>query len=230
MSVAAGPEALPVLGTHFGGTPYAEPPEIWPSCSGCRSDLTFIGQFDFARSPNVPLRPVGLLTFFYCWACTPSGLKDDPPGSWAARLHSSPDASKAISIGPRTPPEHQTRPCWVLEERVSSHPDWDEVELRHPDILEVARQVNPESPSDAYQAAVKEIVGDYRMTTQAGGFARWIQWASREKCRTCDQPLELLLQIDSIGEADCDFGLSGLAYLLTCPTHPSAVALVVQYT
>jgi hypothetical protein len=52
----------------------------------------------------------------------------------------------------------------------------------------------------------------------------------RHLCRECQVPLEFVLQIDSLCEADCDGGLSGLAYLLVCPAHPREWALDIQRT
>jgi hypothetical protein len=111
-----------------------------------------------------------------------------------------------------------------------SHPDWDELELHHRDLFELATGLAPSEPYAPYHAAVKDVVGDYPITTQLGGFGRWIQSAPRRSCKACKAPLRFLLQIDSLCEANCDFGLSGLAYLLVCPEHPNEKALDIQRT
>jgi hypothetical protein len=210
------------LGTHFGGRPYAEKGESWPVCPSCKKSLTFIGQFEAER--------VRFFTVFYCWECAPSGLDDDSAGSWVVRTYSTPDLSKLARIQPAEAPARETVPCEVRVEPISSHPDWDEVSWRFPELRDLAVGLAPAEPCSPYKAAVEETVGEYAITTQLGGYARWIQGAPRHGCRVCKAALEFVLQIDSLCEADCDWGLSGLAYLLACPVHPGSWALEIQRT
>jgi hypothetical protein len=220
-------ESLPLLGTRLGGIPYAESGETWPRCRKCRGHLTFIGQFD-TRQAEVP--PVGLLTFFYCWSCTPSGMGSDARGSWCARAHREPDPRKAARIQPKGRPPKVTSPCISREHPILSHPDWDEVEFRHPDLHAVASSLAPKEPYAPFRAAIKAVLGDYQITHQIGGYGRWLQSAPRDACRTCGSALELVVQVDSHEAADCDWGFSGLAYLSGCRAHPENLALGIQRT
>jgi hypothetical protein len=223
----AGGTALPPIGTRLGGTPYAESGEAWPRCSRCHGGLTFIGQFDL-RGTDAP--PLGLLGFYYCWTCRPSGGSEDVPGSWALRSHLQPEAAKAIPIGPEQKPSQETRPGTASETLILSHPDWDEVEPNHPKLFSICTSLSAEEPSAPYRAAVRDLVGDYTITDQMGGFGRWIQSSPRRKCTVCRAALDFVVQVDSHAEFGCDWGLSGLAYLLACRAHPSEVALELQRT
>lgn len=220
-------DSLPIVGTKLGGIPYAEMGETWPHCPRCSSELTFIGQFDTRRAS---VAPVGLVTFFYCWECRPSGLREDLPGTWTARIHQAPDLAKTIRIEPKKKPPQETRPCFASELPILSHPDWDEVEKQHPKLFAIATRLSGAEPYAPYRAAVEALLGDYRITNQLGGYGRWIQYAPRKDCKTCGAGLEFTLQIDSHAEAKCDWGLSGLAYLLACRAHPSELALDIQRT
>lgn len=220
-------DELPLIGTKLGGTPYAEKGETWPECSRCRRALTFIGQFDTRRA-DVP--PVGLVTLFYCWECRPSGLKEDTPGTWIGRIHQAPDPEKAVRIMPEKKPPLEIQACSVAERPILSHPDWDEVEKRHPELFALATRLSDAEPYAPYRAAVEVLLGDYRITDQLGGYGRWIQYAPHVVCNTCGAVLEFIVQIDSNPDTGCDWGLSGLAYLLACRAHPSELALEIQRT
>lgn len=230
LSPVADASALPPAGTRFGGAPYAEQGETWPTCPGCKKTLTFIGQFDTQHGQIISGPQVGLFTFFYCWECMPSGLESDISGSWVARIHPEPDIRTAIPIAPQSAPPQITRPCAVRLAPMPSHPDWDEVELRYPDLHKLSCGLAPSESWAPYRAAVKDVVGDYSIATQMGGYGNWIQSAPRRLCRECKGPLSFVLQIDSLGEAGCDWGLSGLAYLLVCPQHLMEWGLDIQRT
>jgi uncharacterized protein YwqG len=83
--------SLPLIGSHFGGIPYAEAGEEWPVCPTCKTSLTFIGQIDTKSGFNQPPEGVALFTFFYCWECFPWGLKDEVKGTWVVRTYAEPD-------------------------------------------------------------------------------------------------------------------------------------------
>jgi hypothetical protein len=222
--------SLPVVGTCFGGTPYAESGESWPICPGCSQRLTFIGQFD-THAARLPLAPhLGLFTFFYCWNCRPAGCGGEIAGSWVVRVHATPAADRRTAMLPAEEPARVTRPCSVQLVPMTSHPDWDEVQWRLPELLAQATLLDPAEPYTAYGSAVEELVGDFSITTQMGGHARWIQDVRHHTCRVCGEPLQFVLQIDSLCEADCDWGLSGLLYLQNCPAHADEWALDILFT
>jgi hypothetical protein len=221
---------LPLLATHFGGTPYAEAGETWPICPACKQSLTFIGQFDAREAPVAFGSRIGLFTFFYCWHCMPWGLDREMAGSWVVRNHPVAASGDHVPLHPLEPPVQITRPCAVRFVPMTSHPDWDEVEWRCPELRAQAASLAPEEPYVPYQPAVAELVGEYPITTQMAGYARWIQSAPRHPCPVCRQPRGFVLEIDSLCEADCDWGLSGLAYLFSCPEHPDKWALRIQAT
>lgn len=230
LSPVEDPKQLPILGTRFGGVPYAEEIEGWPDCPSCKKGLTFIGQFELRKDLGDIAQHVRLITFFYCWECMPSGLKEEPKGCWVVRPYSRPHVDRFVQIQPKEAPARVTKPCSVQCVPEESHPDWDEVALRIPPLRDLASRLAPAEPYAPYRAAAKEVVGDYAITTQLGGWGRWIQDARRRQCRTCGDALDFVLQIDSLSEAECDWGLSGMAYLLVCPRHSAEWELDIQRT
>jgi hypothetical protein len=59
-------EAIPLLGSHFGGEPYAEIGESWPICPVCNIDLTFICQIDVASGFHEKPKGIGSISISGC--------------------------------------------------------------------------------------------------------------------------------------------------------------------
>jgi hypothetical protein len=224
------PRLLLPLGTYFGAYPYAEAGEAWPRCPGCGSSLSFIGQFETLGCGATYLPSVGLFTFYYCWGCQPSGLINDVEGSWVVRIHPTPNLERRQPMLPNPPPLRITMPCSVQSSRLMSLPTWGEVVWAFGELRELASSIAPAEPFTAYQLARESLLGVVSVGTKLCGFADWLQDASRRACKLCRGPLQFVLQIDSLSEAGCDWGLAGLAYLLVCPQHPEEWALEIQRT
>lgn len=118
---------LPLAGSHFGGTPFAEAGERWPVCPTCETSLSFICQLDAAAGFHQPPEGVALFTFFYCWECFPWGLADDVKGTWVVRTYPEVEEGRAALLPPPDDEPPPTRACAVLAERVLSFPDWDDL-------------------------------------------------------------------------------------------------------
>ena len=219
-------EVIPLLGSHFGGQPYVEIGERWPSCPTCKIDLTFICQIDVASGFHKKPKGIDLFTFFYCWECGPWGLDDEIEGTWIVRTYSEPRDVFAKPIRPSGPEPYPPDVCLTDSEKVNSFPDWDEIDSRCKEAAESFSDMD--EPWDAYEAAVKSLGGETEFCTLVGGYAHWIQAEGTPVCDHCQSRMELLAQIDSEPEADIMWGDSGCLYLFYCINHPRDVRLTLQ--
>src|SRR5712691_9245671 len=88
MKVKRSRRAIPVTSSKFGGTPYLETGEEWPTCSFCKKPLTFVCQVDLRKTKFKCPRGVAFFTFFYCWEC--GGGADETPGLWHVNMYKAP--------------------------------------------------------------------------------------------------------------------------------------------
>ena len=214
-----------LLASHFGGQPYAEIGERWPICPTCKTDLTFICQIDMASGFHEKPKGIDLFTFFYCWECSPWGLNDEIPGTWVVRTYSDPKDTFAKPISPSGPEPDPPNVCLMTPERIHSFPDWEELDSR---FSESFSNIDEDDPRNAYEAAVESLGGETDFCTFVGGYARWIQGEETRSCDQCQNPMNLLAQIDSEGEPDLMWGDSGCLYLFYCVNHPQEVQLTLQ--
>ena len=219
-------EVIPLTGSHFGGQPYAEIGERWPSCPTCKIDLTFICQIDLTSGFHEKPKDIDLFTFFYCWECSPWGFDDEIEGTWVVRTYSDPKDTFAKPIQPSGPEPYPPDVCLVDVEKVGSFPDFDEINSRYEKVAETFSDFD--EPDDAYEAAVKSLDGETEFCTLVGGYAHWIQGEDTLVCDHCQNEMTLLTQIDSEGEPDIMWGDSGCLYLFYCATHPRVVGLRLQ--
>jgi len=219
-------EVIPLTGSHFGGQPYAEIGERWPSCPTCKIDLTFICQIDLTAGFHEKPKGIDLFTFFYCWECFPWGFDSDIEGTWVVRTYSNPSETFFKPIRPRGPESYPPDMCLVRVNKVDSFPDFGESEYHHEKVAE--RFSDFDEPDDAYEAAVKSLGGETEFCTLVGGYAHWIQGEDIPECEHCKNKMSLLTQIDSEEEADVIWGDSGSVYLFYCATHPREIELRLQ--
>lgn len=219
-------ESIPLTGSHFGGEPYAEIGERWPSCPDCHVDLTFICQIDVASGFHEKPKGIDLFTFFYCWECSPWGLDDETEGTWVVRTYSDPKETFAKPIRPSGPEPYPPDVCLLIPEKVNSFPDWVDLDFRHEKVIE--RFAHLDEPSEAYEAAVKSSGGEPDLCTLVGGYAHWIQDEDIPLCNQCQNAMDLLTQIDSESDADVMWGDAGSLYLFYCVTHPREIGLKLQ--
>jgi uncharacterized protein YwqG len=219
-------EVIPLLASRFGGQPYAEVGEAWPSCPTCKTDLTFICQIDVASGFHEKPKGIDLFTFFYCWECGPWGLDDEIKGTWVVRTYSDPKDIFAKPIRPSGPEPYPPDVCLLDAEKVASFPDFDEIDSRLKKVTESFSNID--EPREAYETAVKSLGGETEFCTLVGGYAHWIQSEDTPVCDQCQNPMNLLTQLDSENEADIMWGDSGCLYLFYCATHPREIGLRLQ--
>ena len=219
-------EVIPLTGSHFGGQPYAEIGERWPTCPTCKTDLTFICQIDTASGFHEKPTGIDLFTFFYCWECSPWGLDDELDGTWVVRTYSEPSEAYAKPIRPGGIEPYPPDVCVVISEKVDSFPEFDEIGSYSKDLSKTFSRMD--EPRDAYEAAVESLGGETEFCTLVGGYAHWVQGENTPVCEYCHDRMMLLVQIDSETETDVMWGDSGCLYLFYCVRHPREVKLKLQ--
>lgn len=204
---------LPITGTYFLGTPYAEAGETWPTCPNCKKHLSFVCQINLDEGPHIKPRSIKLFTFFYCWDCF--SWKMD--GSWVIRTYQNPSIENYQPL--ELPDENLIQtPCPVQLEEMQSLPDWEWISRWIPEITEVCKEID-EHPWEVYYEKVEELIGEQDFETFVGGYPRWVQGEATPKCNICSSRMLLLAQIDSEEKADIMWGDVGCAYLFYCPHH-----------
>jgi hypothetical protein len=166
---------FPAASTHFGGSPYFERGDTWPTLHGRPYD--FVCQVNLRDCPHRPDVPFDLFTVFYCWS-DEAWSSDDWQRLCHVRTYRAPSAEKAVSV-PRPPPldaeDYRVRPCPVRTEPLMTYP-WSAE--RFPTIAaEAARFKNP---GDAYDEALERLGFGQRDRTRVGGHATWVHEATLE--------------------------------------------------
>jgi uncharacterized protein YwqG len=207
--------------SKFGGLPYAETGDAWPSCPTCKSELTFINQiFDEAEQQ--------LLVFYYCNECRPWGLADEEEGQWLIKLYKEPSTGKVAEITRASGDDLATTPCRVMTSYVEVLPDWDGLDSVSSEVSDLCCKINKDSPWEEYEEAVERTgcLNDY--ATLLGGYPRFVQGEATPACSECNSEMVFYAQVDSEDEANIMWGDSGLVYLLRCPNHKNQFHLELQ--
>ncbi len=212
---------MSAIASKFGGQPYHEPGETWPECPTCNRPLSFVCQLDLRHSHHPARIDIPFFTFFYCWKCSPWGFRSDANGEWVVRTYCDPRESKAVKVPSPRVVEHSS-PCHVSFAEHLSLPDWEGARRWCPEASDLSCQANSEAPWQAYQEAVRCIVGDQDIASCIGGYPRWIQGENTP------DGADLLAQIDSESEAGIMWGDVGSVYLFRSPGREGQVSLVLQ--
>ncbi len=221
-------EDLPLIGTHFGGQPYAEAGDEYPVCPTCSNSLTFIYQIDTRQGFHEKPKHIEFFTFFYCVKCFPWGFENDPKGQWIVRTYNQPDEIKFVKIQPYTKTLYEVQPCIVNAEKITIFPDYEELDNLSIEISNAVKEINIEDFWDEYDEAVEELGGFTSSASTIGGYPFWVQNADVFNCDICENRMKLLAQIDSEEEANLNWGDSGLIYLFFCENHPAEIKFTLQ--
>jgi hypothetical protein len=154
--------------THFGGNPYFEEGEIWPTSSVDGRPYDFVCQVnlkDCAHPPNVPF---DLFTVFFCWECE-GNLVAEP---CLVRTYRDASVGKAVSVArpvPQGTGDYKVRPCVVRTEEFMTYP-WSM--KRFPQIASIAGRFK--NPDLAFIATLKRLGFRHNYRSRIGGFPTWV--------------------------------------------------------
>jgi uncharacterized protein YwqG len=205
--------------SKFGGLPYAEKNEVWPSCPTCKNDLNFVAQIKHPLENS-------LYAFFYCFECFPWGMGDEEKGQWLIRSYFHPEMKNYTEIKQGdTQLEYAVAACQCTEQVVQTLPDFETLESLS---AQAAALCDADDPYEDYDKAIERCGCLVDYASLIGGYPKWIQGETLKTCPLCHAEMEFFAQLDSENEADIMWGDSGLVYLFRCPEHKNEFALELQ--
>jgi len=213
--------SLASIESKFGGAPYAELNDFWPSCSSCNKELTFINQIHNKDDRQ-------LLVFYYCNECFPWGLGDEERGQWLIKLYKEPSPEKITSISRSSDDEFAPIPCKVIASSVEVLPDWEGLDSVSEIAGNLCCKINDDSPWEEYDEAVARSGCLNEYATLIGGYPRFVQGEASPTCPKCDTDMIFYAQIDSEDEPSIMWGDIGLVYLFHCPEHKNEFQIELQ--
>lgn len=194
------------LRSHFGGQPYFEEGEQWPT-GNSENPLSFI--FQIFNTPELGLpNSIQLIQFYYDWKAFPYTTNED---GWKVKIYKNLNKDKTISIN-QPADLKTTRYCEVSSFASESLPDWEGIEINHQDIANSIREVVLDSPKETYEEVMEGLTGGPSCISQLGGYPSWIQGEQTPRDKT-RRPMKLLFQIASEEDADIMWGDCGLIYV-----------------
>jgi len=221
MKVKKATSPLPLLASKFGGVPYLEMGEEWPICPACKIPLSFICQLDLRQTNYARRNDVPFFTFYYCNGCYPTGYHDEPQGAWLMKVYRNPTEQNAADFPVPKDVTHASE-CSVDFSEKSSLPDWEGTALHCPEASDISCEFNSESPWEAYQEAVEQLVGVQEIQSVVGGYPKWVQGESTP------EGTSLLAQIDTESEANIMWGDVGCVYLFLANEGEPRVSMELQ--
>lgn len=207
--------------SKFGGAPYAETGDTWPSCPTCKRELTFINQIHDEIEQK-------LFVFYYCHKCFPWGLSGEEKGQWLVKLYKEPSSDKIAELNRNSDDELAPTPCKVTTSTVEVLPDWESIDSASKEVSDLCCKMNDDSPWEEYEKAVERAgcLNDY--ATLLGGYPRFVQGEASPACPLCNEEMKFYAQVDSEDEANIMWGDVGLVYFFRCPEHINEFQLELQ--
>jgi uncharacterized protein YwqG len=203
------------LASKVGGTPWIPEGSEHPTCANCGRPLPLLVQLDVATLPE-PKRfgGTGLIQLFYCTSSDPLCEVDVEAffpykSSVVARRVDAEEPGAASTATPVTVFEAKRIVGW--EER-EDFPNWEEREELLADLVGEDEELDDED--DRFP-----LVGE-----KLWGWPLWVQSIEYPSCQECGATMQLVMQIDSNGLLDYQWGDIGCAHLTQCPHHPDRLA------
>jgi len=156
--------------THFGGNPYFETGDTWPTLAEDKRPYDFVCQVNLKDCAERPSVAFDLFTVFLCW----TAVEERPEFERACIVRTYRDASsaKAVSIprpAPCGPEDYRVRPCTVRTGKFMTYPR--EME-RFPATVAAASRFR--DPLAAYIASLKRLGFWHDFRSRVGGFPTWV--------------------------------------------------------
>jgi uncharacterized protein YwqG len=190
--------------SHFGGTPYFENGEDWPTSESGRA-LEFIFQIFNDERLNMA-ESIKLVQFFYDMEEFPWETEGE---GWQVKIYESLNREHVKKIEPPLGLE-TIGYCNIAYQDCLSLPDWEGMEIFEKDAWKLCAMTD--NPWKNYEQAVTEIIGEQNYQSQLGGYPRWVQGEATPKS-TDGSNAKLLFQIDSEENVGLMWGDVGLVYV-----------------
>jgi uncharacterized protein YwqG len=217
------PLAESQLRSHFGGLPYFETGEAWPTTE-TGQPLDFIMQVVASEGAELP-DGIGLVQLFYSWEEFPW---DTDQEGWLVKTYPAVSAERAQIIAR---PASLTEPvfCEIDFTPIQTLPGWDGID-DYPEgatATALASVLNEEEPWEAYRQAVEQLIGEQDFESTLGGYPAWVQGAANP-VDEMGKNWPLLFQLDSEGAAGIMWGDTGLVYVFYDPEQAREFFFVLQ--
>ncbi|MFE2854422.1 DUF1963 domain-containing protein [Streptomyces lavendulae] len=223
-----------VRGTAFGGIPYFEAGDEWPSCPRCDQPMAYLGQVDHREGHHRSVPGTGLYVLFLCLRApdgsrhfisdwhTDSGYDD---AYLAVRHHAAPHADKWAEVSDptlaATAPATRIAPRSCTMSAVTTYPSWDEIEST-PEVYEVQRPTHGEYAAALARLQPSRPVHDAHI----GGYYRACVYDHRPQC-ACGARESLLIDLGLATDMPWP---EGGPTLWICPCSPEHVSFRYQHT
>lgn len=218
----AGP-AVPGAMSKFGGQPLLKPDESWPCCGHCHQPMQLFLQLDSRDLPRSMRSPFGdgLLQVYYC-----TNGEEDCEVLGQAHL----PFSEAALV--RVIPREQANGFDALPVHM---PDaFEEKSLTgwipladYPDHKETAA-INDRDRDDGTLALLHAHRPAPRPGDKLMGWPHWPEDVAYPTCPCCQQPMQFVMQMDSVDTLPFRFGHYGCAHIFQCDTHRDVMTLTWQ--
>lgn len=185
-------EPLSVTDTRFGGTPYAEAGDVWPTLG--KRPYDFVAQLNLHQCDDPPTSAYDLIAVFICWHALATAEEDELKQACFVRSYRNPAEAKAVAIRRPEPideDDFQVTACATQSHRVLTYPrpGW---QLEVPAIAAAARYHKGYQESfekswnsrgyrwrgsfnRVYEKSLKRLGFDSRdECTQIGGYPTWV--------------------------------------------------------
>jgi hypothetical protein len=206
-------EELVATATKFGGSPYAETGDVWPTWQGRPYD--FFAQIDFQECFDPPSPAVDLMVIFGSWSALESGdLAED---ACLIRGYFNPSVSKAIELKrPEcVPSDYRIRPCRVRMSRMLTFPSSVARLLHVPEIADLVSEFS--LPEAAYIRSLKWIgYGSVEYASRVGLYPTWVHGDTMD-----DDDLVFLTQLAFEPKANNCIGDAAPLYIASHRSNPS---------
>ena len=194
--------------SHFGGNPYFEKGETWPTSKAGRN-LHFIFQIFNTLEIKLP-DTIELIQFYYDWEAFPWDTADD---GWQVKIYKKLDPDTRIFIEtPENKDYNRSKYCEIDLNPIKSLPDWEGIDRHEYNASKLSCVLNEDEPWSLYQQTVSKLIGDQEYQSQLGGYPKWVQGESTPKDSE-GNPMKFLFQIDSEDKADLMWGDVGMIYV-----------------
>jgi len=194
------------LKSHFGGRPYFQENDKWPTTKSAQP-LSFVFQI-FNEDDLILPKEIALIQFFYEWDIFPFETSGE---GWFVKIYKQLDIEKLVQL-PRPKELEETKHCEISFKETKSLPDWEGIEMYNENASNLSCVLNEKEPWLHYDEAVTKLLGEQDFQSQLGGYPQWIQGEGTPKDKQ-GNAMKLLFQIASEGNADLIWGDSGIIYV-----------------
>ncbi len=204
---------FPATATHFGGKPYFEMGDSWPTLAEGGRPYDFVCQVNLKECPQRPDVAFDLFTVFVCWILLEEG---DAERACIVRTYRNASSVKALAVSrpaPRGDEDYKVRPCTVRTETFMTYP-WSMESF--PTIANAASKFR--NPRAAYSACLRRLRFLHDFRSRVGGFPTWVH------DNTLDQnDMLFLAQIAYEPLANNCIGDAAPIYIAASPSDPPRV-------